>query len=120
MTLTEILQLKEKYLQCNDLRAIDYPEKRYQEAGYPTERWELFNFLELMLQELEANGLGYPKVLLLRKKEIQGNRFTIRQPGEISAKECDCLGGWLLNGSPCPCHKGEPHLDKLRKWRMKI
>jgi len=31
-----------------------------------------FKNIEKMLQELKASGIGYPKVLLLRKKEIQG------------------------------------------------
>jgi hypothetical protein len=120
MTLTETLQIKERYLKFEDMRALDYAEKRYQEAGCPTERWELFNFLERMLQELKASGLGYPKVLLLRKKQIQRQQFTIQQPGETSAGGCPCLGGWLLSGTPCPCPKGEPHREQLRKWGMKI
>jgi hypothetical protein len=81
MTLTETLQLKEKYLQWEDLRALDYCEKRWQQHGCPTERWQIINFLERMLRELQANGTGYPKVLLLRKKEIQRGAFTIEQPG---------------------------------------
>jgi hypothetical protein len=72
-----------------------------------------------MLRELNEKG-GYPKILLLRKKEIQRKQFTILQPGEIPAKECDCIGGWLLNGTPCPCPKGEPRRAQLRKWGMKI
>src|SRR5215472_7369264 len=77
MTLTETLKLKERYLQYNDLRALDYCEKRWREAGEPTERWQVINFLERMLQELQQNGTGYPKVLLLRKKEIQRQTFTV-------------------------------------------
>jgi hypothetical protein len=84
MTLTEILRLEEKYLKYDDLRALDYCEKRWQQAGKPTERWQLINFLEKMLRELQQNGISYPKVLLLRKKEIQ--RRTFRLPFE---KETD-------------------------------
>jgi len=40
-----------------------------------TERWQLINFLERMLRELQAHETGYPKVLLLRKKEIQRKTF---------------------------------------------
>ena len=119
MTLTQTLQLKEKYLQYDDLRAMDYCEKRYREAGEPTERWQVINFLEKMLRELKDKG-GYPKVLLLRKKEIQRQQFTIQQPGETPPEGCSCIGGYLATGTVCPCPKGEPHREQLRKWGMKI
>jgi len=119
MTLTKTLQLKEKYLQYDDLRALDYCEKRWLEEGRPTERWQVINFLEKMLRELKERG-GYPKILLLRKKEIQRCTFTIPQPGEKPAGECSCFDGWLADHTPCPCAKGEPHKERLRKWGMKI
>lgn len=78
MTLTEILQIKEQYLQYQDLRAMDYCEKRWQAEGKPATKWGMVNFLERMLQELKRNGIGYPKVLLLRKKEIQREAFTLK------------------------------------------
>ena len=119
MTLTETLQLKEKFLKFEDMRALDYVEKRWQQEGCPTERWQLINFLEKMLRELRDLG-GYPKVLLLRKKEIQRRTFTVLQPGETPAGGCSCIGGWLLIGTPCPCpQKGNPHRDQLAKWGLK-
>lgn len=121
MTLTKILQLNEKYLRYADLRALDYCERRYKEAGEPTERWPLFNFLEKMLQELQRSGIGYPKVLLLRKKKIQNGIFAIPQAGEENVEEaCSCFDRWLLSGAPCHCPKGEPHRQMLRKWGMQI
>jgi hypothetical protein len=119
MTLTETLQLKEKYFRFDDLRAMDYCEKRWREEGRPTERWQVINFLEKMLHELKGHG-RYPKVLLLRKKEIQRQQFTIRKPGEEPAEGCTCIGGWLLTGTPCPCPKGEPNRAQLREWGMQI
>jgi hypothetical protein len=82
MTLTELLQLKDKYLKYDDLRAIAYCEKRWQEETFPTERWQLINFLEKMLQELKENVGAYPKVILLRKKEIQRGTYVIPQHSE--------------------------------------
>jgi len=118
MTLTKTLQLKEKYLQFDDLRALAYCERRWNEEGRPTERWQIINFLEKMLLELKDLG-GYPKVLLLRKKEIQRQQFAIPQVGEAAEEKC-CFDGWLLSGKPCPCGKGEPHREKLRKWGMAV
>lgn len=120
MTLTETLQLEEKYLQFEDMRALEYSEKRYREAGEPTERWQMINFLERTIQELKRNGIGYPKVFLLRKKELQRQQFTIRPHGAANPDECSCIGGWLLAGKPCSCPKGESHRAQLRKWGMKI
>jgi hypothetical protein len=121
MTLTETLQLKEKYLKYDDLRALEYCEKRWQEEQCPTERWQVINFLEKMIRELQQNGIGYPKVLLLRKKEIQRGTYTIPQAGEAqTAAECTCFDGWLQNGAPCSCGKGERHRKELRGWGMVI
>ena|ERR1700722_9735678 len=119
MTLTQTLQLKEKYLQFDDLRALDYCEKRWREEGRPTERWQVINFLEKMLRELKEQG-GYPKVLLYRKKQIQRQEFSIQQPGETPQDGCSCIGGYLARGVICPCPKGEPHREQFRKWGMKI
>jgi hypothetical protein len=75
MTLTQTLQINDCYLHLQDIRAMEYCEKRWQEEGCPLERWPLLNFIEKMLRELVANGIGYPRVLLLRKKEIQRGQF---------------------------------------------
>jgi hypothetical protein len=122
MTLTETLRLKVRYLKYDDLRALDYCEKRWREGGSPTERWQMINFIERMLQELQQSGMGYPKVLLLRKKEIQSGQFNIRQQVAQTepANECSCFDGWLPAGKPCPCPKGEPHRAQLRKWGIEI
>ena len=119
MTLTETLQLKERFLSLEDLRAMDYAEKRWKEAGEPTERWEIINFLERMLRELKDRG-GYPKVLLLRKKEILRRTFTIPEPGEQESRVCSCSDGWFPDGRVCPCPKGDPHREKFQKWGLKL
>ena len=108
MTLTETRQLKERFLKFEDLRTLDYCGRRWLEEKRPGKRWEMFDFIERMLQELKANGMGYPKVLLLRKKEIQRREFAIRQPGETSAQVCSCLGCWLLSGTPLPQGRAAP------------
>src|SRR5215471_18456582 len=100
MTLTETLQLNEKYFKYDDLRALNYCEKRWQEEKTPVERWQLINFLEQMMRELVATGIGYPKVLLLRKKEIQRGMFTLGPPPDgkypphaLSPDTCAECGG---------------------------
>jgi len=70
-----------------------------------------------MLQELQRNEIGYPRVLLLRKKEIQKGIFAIPQASEENVEEaCFCFDGWLGRGAPCHCPKGEPHRQMLQKW----
>jgi len=131
MTLTKTLQIKERYLKFEDMRALDYVEKRWQEAGCPVKRWELINFLERMLQELKAAGPGYPKVLLLRKKEIQRNTFVIAtaDAAQPAADTCAiCKGqGWKTSTPgqpssgyvPCECSAGDAHRKQLSGWGMR-
>lgn len=127
MTLTETLQLKERFLKYDDLRAIDYCEKRWQQEGCPVERWRLFNFIEKMLKELQSTGIDYPKVLLLRKKEIQRKTFTPASPGEKGSPARDmcplCNGqGWRPVHYPgsapsytaCSCSAENAHNAALR------
>ncbi len=130
MTLTETLQIKERYLRYEDLRALAYVERRWKQDGCPVSKWDLVNFLERMLQELKATGIGYPKVLLLRKKEIQRNAFTIATAdgGKPAAVVCaNCKGqGWKPSNparassgyAPCDCVAGEPHRKQLSVWGM--
>ncbi len=92
MTLTETLQLKHKYLQCEDLRALEHCEQRWLEEGCPAERWALVNFIEKMLKELKASGIGYPKILLLRKKEIQRREFVPGVTAETETKNSNTSG----------------------------
>jgi hypothetical protein len=120
MTLTQTLQLKEKYLQFEDMRALVYCERRWKEEGCPTERWQVINFLEKMLRELLKEQGAYPKVLFFRKKQIQRHEFEIQQSGETPQGGCSCIGGYLSDGTVCPCPKGEPHRAQLRRWGMKI
>ena len=116
MTLTETLRIEERYLQFEDLRAMAYCERRWQEDGRPATRWGMFSFIERMLRELQQTGVGYPKVLLLRKKEIQRGTFALEPreerngPKELQTENghlCpDCEGrGFLLlpggNGTLC-------------------
>ncbi len=54
------------------------------------------------------------------KREISvSEQSAVQQPGETPATGCSCIGGWLLSGTPCPCPKGEPHREQLRRWGMK-
>jgi hypothetical protein len=131
MTLTETLRLKQRFLKFEDLRALDYCEERWQEESRPLKRWELVNFIEKMLRELQREGIGYPKVLLLRKKEIQRREFTISEPSvpKLNSGDkpdvCDacCGSGWTYaasGGRPCACEAGRPHRERLAKWGMKV
>ena len=54
---------------------MEYCESRWEESVRPIESWKLVNFIEQMLRELQSCGIGYPRVLLLRKKKIQRKTF---------------------------------------------
>lgn len=120
MTLTETLQIKARYLQFEDVRALDYCEKRWQEEACPLERWDMVNFLEKMLQELKANGIGYPKVVLLRKKEIQRRTFALEARKAVVQQatdanvcpECEGRGFTYKDDQPDLCR---PCLGRGRK-----
>lgn len=120
MTLTEALRIKERYLQFEDLNALDHCEKRWQEESCPVTRWDMVNFLEKMIRELPAIGIGYPKVLLLRKKQIQRREFAVDLQAKTNSSNCSCNRGWLPSGSPCPCPKGDGPREQLRKWGMPV
>jgi|SRR5215470_14563103 len=101
MTLTGTLRIEERYLQFEDLQALAYCEKRWQEEGRPATRWEMVNFIERMLQELQQNGIGYPKVLLLRKKEMQRRTFSL----EPTEERCEQRESQLPTNDVCrECH----------------
>jgi hypothetical protein len=127
MMLTQILQIKGRYLRFEDMRALDYCEKRWEQEGRPVMRWELINFIEKMLTELKATGVGYPKVLLLRKKEIQRNSFTIEPLRTPEAKRNSCPAcqgqGWKGQPSrgyvPCECSAGEAPRKQLAQWGIR-
>jgi hypothetical protein len=107
MTLTETLQLDEKFLKLEDLRALEYCEKRWQQEGRPVSRWKLVNFIERMLQALHHNGIGYPKILLRRKKEIQRLEFIPQLPTQRSEQGPPLM----LAGDACPNCQGRGFLD---------
>jgi hypothetical protein len=129
MTLTETLQINERYLSYEDLRALAYCENRWQKEGCPVERWDLVNFIERMLQELKATGVGYPKVLLLRKKEIQRRTFIPQEFARTDAAEEVCplcrRTGWqaIEHGplppsyAPCTCKAGSVHRTQLSEYQ---
>jgi hypothetical protein len=108
MTLTQTLQIQEQFLQFEDLQAMAYCEKRWQQEGSPATKFEMVNFIERMLQELQHNGVGYPKVLLLRKKEIQRGVFKLEtreprnEPGRLQN----------LAGDVCPECRGRGFFDQ--------
>ena len=118
MTFTETLQIKERYLRFEDMRALEHCEKRWVREGRPIKRWELINFIERMLIELKAIGIGYPKILLLRKKQIQRREFDAESAAEKENKCRLCFGtGWKGQPKtgylPCDCSAGDTGRKEL-------
>jgi hypothetical protein len=129
MSFKSLLRIDEDLLEYEDQRAFDFCEEKWNSAGRPTKKWKLVSFIESLLKEFIASGLQYPRVLLLRKKEIQRGTFAIDERVTASvqtratAHACNlCSGGWILGVSgakPCSCPAGEPHRAMLAKWGWK-
>ena len=117
MNLSQALNINLELLRPDDLRALEHMDSRWQEYGRPVERQKLIDFLERAICELKDLG-GYPAIALRRKKELQRRQFNVQH--SIAKDGCSCIGGYLPNGTICPCPKGEPHRAQFRKWGMKI
>jgi hypothetical protein len=93
MTLTETLQIRERFLKFEDMRALDYVERRWKENGRPTERWKLINFLENMLRELE-NQEATRRYFCCEKKKFSDARLRSPNP----ARSCPEIAPVLTAG----------------------
>jgi len=99
-------------------------KERADDQARPAIRWGMVNFIELMLRELQHNGVGFPKVLLLRKKQIQRRSITPQLDKESARRAycslCRCSGwqeiapqGSTPSYQPCNCRDGGPHRYRL-------
>ena len=134
MTLTSLLEIKSEYLQCDDSRALMMAERLWLQRGAPIEPKALCDTLEAILIQLSREGIYYPKVLLLRKKELQRRTWApklaapkITHPqlesraGHSSTPQCERCGDIGIRNLPngtgtiCQCDAGEEYKRGIRK-----
>lgn len=85
MTLTSLLEIQPQCLTDLDERSLCAAEELWRRAGSPKEPAKLCEAIETILNELVNMGLGYPKILLRRKKELERGDWGPRQaPAGIS------------------------------------
>jgi hypothetical protein len=70
MTLTVLLGIDRRFLTCEDELGLAYAERLFVAAGAPTRNRALYDLLEQILVACKREGLVYPPILLLRKKQI--------------------------------------------------
>jgi hypothetical protein len=131
MTLTRLLEINRSLIEPQDERSLYLTEGLWIEAGSPTERVELLGFLETALQRLVKEGVGYPPVLLKRKKQLDRREWKprdITQSPDKSAPhvgsgclKCGGLGYWTRkdgrSGSLCECGAWKQGPQSNRKTR---
>ena len=76
MRLFELLEVDPHRLPRHTLPAVHYCERAWQERCKPTEARYLVDFLDEALRSCTEAGLRYPRVLLLRLKQLQRGEWT--------------------------------------------
>jgi hypothetical protein len=69
--LLELLEVNRERIPWKAEKPTDFVERCWQEAGRPTEPKPLEAFLDQVLKRCGVVGYRYPKVLLLRLKQLQ-------------------------------------------------
>jgi hypothetical protein len=77
-TLTELLDIEWKFMTDVDDRGLRIAEQLFQSYGSPTEPRALLDVLEKILLRMQDEGIPYPKILLLRKKQLQRKEWQPR------------------------------------------
>jgi hypothetical protein len=91
MTLAETLGIDETRIPPSCHFALAYAERRWQELGSPTDVEALAKMLDTAIRFCADNELRYPKVLLLRLKQLQRGEwpaqesFAQTKPTELNA-----------------------------------
>jgi len=78
MDLLDLLEVNKDRLPSDTQRAASYIERAWLEARRPTEPEALAHFLDGRLRFCSENGFRYPRVLLLRLKQLQRGEWSPR------------------------------------------
>ena len=121
MTLTRLLEIKSDLLKWEDKTSLHLAERIWLECGAPTEPQRLCEVLEIILERCTGDGVGYPPILLKRKKQIERGAWSPEQKGgsppgdplpsegDSNCPKCGGLGHVLIEGGRhakmCECNK---------------
>ena len=76
-TLLQLLDINRDRIPRKSLRCTEYFENRWIELGQPVEVESLMSFLDFTINFCEGVGFKYPKVILLRLKQMQRREWPL-------------------------------------------
>jgi hypothetical protein len=79
MNLTEVLEINNNHVPFTGSRGMFCASRWWLEAGQPVERVALSCFLDDTLKRCAKEGIRYPKILLLRLKQLQRHEWEPRE-----------------------------------------
>jgi hypothetical protein len=94
MTLTQILAIDETRIPPSCRFAMSYVERRWRECGSPTGVEALRDMLDKALRFCADNELRYPKVLLLRLKQLERGEWPVESTPESEPTKPTPLNAW--------------------------
>ena len=71
MTLTRLLGVNPQLLEPGDLGRFAFADSLWRSRGSPCKPGALCEVLEWILERSEEEGIGYPRFLLKRKKQLE-------------------------------------------------
>ena len=74
--LLELLEINGELIPRKSLRCAGYFQRRWMEVGTPTEAGSLIDFLDSTIDFCKREELTYPKVFLLRLKQLQRGEWA--------------------------------------------
>lgn len=94
MNLLDLLTINRRSLPRDTTQAVKYCCAHWEECGQPTDAPRLAEFLDGVLKYCADAGLRYPKVLLLRLKQLQCGEWPVEElkRDEDSVRNGSCLG----------------------------
>lgn len=123
MTLTKLLEVNLRLLEPGDATRLAYAESLWRSRGCPCEPSALCEVLELILVRSQREGIGYPPIVLKRKRQLERGFWKPRTApsptvggtanASVSQAGCPLCRGWGMVVNPdgsgrfCSCEAGE-------------
>jgi hypothetical protein len=99
LTLGSVLGVRPKlFVNQEDFRGMGNAERIWREAGCPVQAHRLIDVLEQIISESPKTGVGYPRFIMLRKKELQRGSFRPRVQNAVTST----ANRWTPPSGSCP------------------